>query len=235
LLNKVVYLVGLGIPESDTLTLAGAAVLKRCKMIFSGGPGLYKQDFLSGFCPDVRRIKFENDARDQVAEIRSKLNVFFAAAEGGGPIAFVTYAHAMFYDTACEWIMEGCRQRGLSYEVISGVSAIDAVFSTLKQDLRHSDGVHAGDVEHFLGTQLDPKAYALIFRSHVELSATRKLFGACLRIYPKTHRVAFVRCENDPRLGEKVVWLELNDCRERVEELDHFTSVLIPPLRKGPL
>jgi uncharacterized protein YabN with tetrapyrrole methylase and pyrophosphatase domain len=223
-----VYVIGLGIPEFDSMTLAGVSALQASKSVYSAGPGLTRKGFLEAFCPDVRRIDFDQDAEDQDAEFRAKLEPLFIAASKM-PVAFVTFAHPMYYDTACHWIMEGCKRKKIPCKIVSGVSSIDAVFSALRISLLNDAGVQAGDLSYFRRVPPDPGSYSLLFRAHVEPEGVRTLLKDCRKSYPASHRVAFVRCENDERFPEKIRWMTLKDCARRLPRLDAFTSVLIPP------
>jgi hypothetical protein len=138
----------------------------------------------------------------------------------------------MFYDEYCRWIKDRCTLRGIPCEVVSGVSTFDAVFSRMKIDLLGGEGVQAGDLLYFERNPPDPGSYALLFRPVKYPEKLKKILRRCLRRYPPAHRVAFVRCAGAASVPERIDWCSMKTCAGRAGELDGWTSLLIPPVRR---
>lgn len=224
-MSNMVYIVGLGLPESAAVTHEAVEVLRRCRTIFATEA---KDPLLVPLCADVRPqgilgTPAKNDA--MVAKV--------LAAARLGDTAFTIYGHPLLYEPVARRLVEECARLKIPHEVVSGVSSVDAVLSLVRHPLAAGDGLQVGDVRYFARAGVDPSQAAVIFKFAMDSAVHGALFDSLRRSHGPAARAAVVQRRLMPSEKDHVEWLAVGRLRDRVKKpLPFFSSLFIPPRNK---
>ncbi|AGK99758.1 nucleoside triphosphate pyrophosphohydrolase [Desulfoscipio gibsoniae] len=223
-----VIVVGLGPGSQDALPAVNLEVLKCARRLF----------LRTGVHPVVDWLKEQGIAFDTFDKYYEQADSFddvyrriaedVLAAAGQGTVVYAVPGHPLVAETAVDMIMRKAEQRGISTEVLPAMSFLDELYAVLKVD--PVQGIQIIDGLKLDGCLLNPalgvvmvQVYSRLVASDVKLSL--------LEMYPAEHLVAIVRAAGVP--GEqRVEYVPLFEM-DRLDWLDHLTSIYIPPISRA--
>lgn len=221
------WLVGLGLHWRQ-ITLEARETLSRCRVVFLQGGDPLLESHLAEAGPKPRPLRFERRpsfTEDQERRQEERLSEVFEELKNGGPVAVALPGSPLFLDGIAALLVRGCRERGVSFGVVDGVSSFDAVIRSLGADLL-GRGVQVVDASALLrGWPLDPRQPALVFRPVAPClpagtTPRRVLELLAQRLapeYPEGHRVLWIAAGQDgseaiecplAELPKKAAWAE---------------------------
>ena len=135
--------------------------------------------------------------------------------------------HPMVGEATVTAILQEARQRGISVEIVAGLSFVEPTLTAVAYD--GLDGLQLFDGIELAGYEYPPMSGdvpALIGQLYSQsLASALKL--SLMAIYPNTHQVALVQATGGS--DEQVVWLPLYEL-DRTDLPDHLTTLFVPAL-----
>jgi len=169
---------------------------------------------------------YEEEADFAAVYRRIAAEVLDAAASG--PLVYATPGHPLVAEEASRLIIEGARERGLAVDILAAPSFLDALFATLRID--PADGLNILDA--LAPDRLRPavKVPGILIQVHSRIVAGEAKVRL-MEYYPDDHPVTVVRAAGVEG-EERVAALPLYEL-DRLEWIDHLTSVYLPPVADG--
>jgi 7-cyano-7-deazaguanine synthase in queuosine biosynthesis len=200
-----VVVVGAGIQIPGHLTLQSLTALSQCDDIFTIlTPELASllprelvpkaRSLWKHYQPGMRR----RDAYDD--EIKAILSV----AQQGHRVAYLTVGNPVFFDSVTQGLLIEGTRLGIGVEIFSAVSAIDAIFTDLRQDVAPGCQIYDASSIVAYGISLRPDVPCLLlqpdlfgtgyvaFGHEPTPRAMEPLKQYLLRFYPSSHVVTYV-------------------------------------------
>ena len=146
-------------------------------------------------------------------------------AAASGPVVYAVPGHPMVAETAVEIILAGARRLDMAVEIIPAMSFLDAIYTTLKID--PVKGMQIINGLRLEAQPPDPTAGAVVVQVYSRLVAGDVKLTLS-DIYPAEHQVTLVRAAGVP--GEERVECMPLHAIDRVDWVDHLTSLYLPPL-----
>lgn len=223
----MITIVGLGPGNKDYLPPANLEVLSQARRLFLRTEVHPVVDWIKD-----RGIIYESFDRfyEQAGSFEEVYNLIkdcVLEAAGTGPVVYAVPGHPLVAETSVELILEEARQRDIQVSVLPAMSFLDAMFAALRVNpaggLQIIDGLR-GDIRGLnpeLGTVV-VQVYSRLVASDVKL--------ALLEVYPAEHMVALVRAAGVP--GEEKIENVPLYAVDRMDWVDHLTSLYLPPVRR---
>ncbi len=142
-------------------------------------------------------------------------------------VIYAVPGHPLVGETTTRLILEIASERGVEVTIKDGVSFLDSLFSLLRLDpLEGLQVVDASELASHHYPKLDPDRPAVVGQLYDRFLASQ-IKAALLDVYPEEHPVTLVRGAGTPTPVIRTFPLHELD---RQEEIDHLTSLFIPPL-----
>jgi precorrin-2 methylase len=222
-----VYIIGLGIPEIKSITCEALAALQACKTIFVYDDTIR---FFHEFCQDVRAIgKVSNDGQD--AKLGSFIHRVTAAGKKNGPVGFAVYGHPLLFESLTEELVNGCKEKKVSFKVIAGISTMDRVLTAMNLSIFGETGIVVNSFNQFMIEEPQTSSHIMVFKAFERPESLQYLVDYTKEFYPLTHKVAIVACEN--WANETVTWTALKDLPKKAPQRQEvFLTLVIPPCKQ---
>lgn len=225
-----IRIVGLGPGLLEDLTLGAWQVLQAAPRVIlrTQRHPTVAQLALSGdtaTCDDL--YEEEADFPDVYAAIAARV---LAAAEQPGGVVYAVPGHPWVGEATTRLLLDQAAARGLSVEIVGGVSFVEPSFAAV-----HLDPMDGGQVidAMLLAQQHHPRLdvglpllvaqlYARWLASDVKLTL--------MNAYPDEHPVTLIHAAGTPQA--RAVTCALHELDHQTQ-LDHLTSLYVPPLAQG--
>jgi len=122
-----VYFVGAGPGDPELMTLKGLRVLRRADLVIYPG-SLTPEETVREWAPDAELVDSYGRSLEELVELMVE-----GAREGGTVVRLVS-GDPFIYSSLCEQARE-LRRRGVEYEVVPGVSSVNAAAAALGEEL----------------------------------------------------------------------------------------------------
>lgn len=145
-----------------------------------------------------------------------------------GPVVYAVPGHPLVAEEPSRLIMKTASEKGLPVTVLPAMSFLDALLASLQVD--PAGGLYLLDGMRIYEQGLDPGTACVVMQVYDRMvAADVKL--ALMEHYPPEHRVCVVRAAGVPA-EERIEVVPLYEL-DRLDWLDHLTSVYVPPLEEG--
>lgn len=173
---------------------------------------------------------FYEEADDFEVLYRRIASFLLAEAAGGKnkKLAYAVPGHPLVAERSVTMLLERAPAAAVDLEIIPAMSCLDALYATLKID--PAPGLTIADALTFTATGLDP-ARGLILTQVYNRRVAGEVKLELMTIYPDEYQVTVVRGAGLPD-GERVAAVPLYTI-DRLEWLDHLTSLYLPPYPAG--
>ncbi|CCO08627.1 nucleoside triphosphate pyrophosphohydrolase [Desulforamulus hydrothermalis] len=145
-----------------------------------------------------------------------------------GPLVYAVPGHPMVAEETVRLILEEADRQGTPARVVPAMSFLDALAATLGLD--PCRGLHIVDALRLDEQQPDPRVGNVVTQVYDRITAGETKLNL-MEFYPDEHEITVVRAAGIPG-EEKVVRLPLYEL-DRLDWIDHLTSLYIPPLQAG--
>ncbi|MCR3921434.1 MAG: nucleoside triphosphate pyrophosphohydrolase [Firmicutes bacterium] len=223
---KTLYLLGLGPGDPQAITLRSLTMLKRVQHIYvrtARHPGL---QILHDNNIRYKALDFFYKQSKTFAETYQQLAYFVINATlRYGEVAYVVPGSPLFAEKAVEIMLEKANLAGITCRVVPAVSFVEAVSAELNlprerelvvRDAMQPDKLLDSPDKHVLIMQLYNRQVASAAKLHL------------LTLYPAKHSVTLIRGAGVPH-SKQITTVPLYKM-DRVEWIDHLTTVYLPPL-----
>ena len=160
----------------------------------------------------------------------------------GPGVANVTYGHPLFFDDINMGLIREMKARGLSYQVLPGISCLDTISTDLEID--YGDGLQVYESQEMVYRDhpLNPRIHALIlqvaqFGSNITVNKipTRKgrfdrLEEHLARFYPREHPAIVLFSDRGDSFTRYRVDLTIGELDANQEKMFKGTTLYLPPL-----
>ncbi|MCL2336369.1 MAG: nucleoside triphosphate pyrophosphohydrolase [Firmicutes bacterium] len=147
------------------------------------------------------------------------------AAAQTGPVVYAVPGHPLVAETTVEMIIGAAGGLGLAVDIVPAMSFLDAVYAALRidpvQGMQIADGLRLDE------QPINPAVGAIVVQVYSRLAAG-DIKLALLERYPAEHQVTMIQAAGVPGL-ERVARMPLYQI-DRVDWVDHLTSLYLPPL-----
>ncbi len=221
-----VIVVGLGPGSRDSLPAVNLEVLKGARRLFLRTGVHPVVDWLKG-----QGIAFDTfdeyyEHADSFEDVYRQISDDVLVAAEQGSVVYAVPGHPLVAETAVDMIIRRAGQRGIAIEVLPAMSFMDELYAVLKVD--PVQGIQIIDGLQLEGRLLNPALGIVVMQVYSRLvAADIKL--SLLEAYPAEHQVAIVRAAGVPGL-ERIEYVPLFEM-DRLDWLDHLTSIYVPPNR----
>lgn len=205
-------LIGIGMRGAEQVTKEQLRVLARSKdIVVAASIPDSIWEMLRGFdarLHDAGAIYFEYADRTEVYQKTAEM-VLEIAAESG-QTSFVQYGHPLVYSRPARLLIEACKHRGISVEILPGISSIDEIFCLLALDIRDRD-LQILHAEHFFSKrkQINPEVDLMLMQVGLlgehDLTPYLELQAHLLRFYPEHHRIQAILLSREADRGHQIV------------------------------
>lgn len=145
----------------------------------------------------------------------------------GRQVVYAVPGHPQVAETTVKWILEKARAAGIFFAICPAMSCLEAVYTALELD--PAGGLVILDAMELEGQPLATNLGLLVTQVYSRAIASDVKL-TLMDSYPDEHQVFLVRGAGIPN-GEKVQELPLFEL-DRVEWIDHLTTLYVPPLDK---
>lgn len=165
------------------------------------------------------------EEKESFQEVYDTITEILLTEAEKGQVIYAVPGHPMVAETTVSFILAKCQQRGISSEVIPGISFLDACYHLLQIDptngLVVQDGLAMTSDQVITDKgQIICQVYNKMVASDVKLTLMDKL--------PDDHEITVIVAAGVPDM-EKVIKIPLYQL-DRIDELNYLTSLYIPPL-----
>ncbi|MCS7002642.1 MAG: SAM-dependent methyltransferase, partial [Dehalococcoidia bacterium] len=216
-----ITVVGLGPGNPDLLTRAAIAALQSARLIALRTVHHPVVAALPSTAP-VLSFDADYDTAETFDQLYDTIVRKLLALAEDGPFVYATPGHPLVGEETVRRLRQRAPERGVSVTIVAGVSFIDAAVAAIGVD-PVSDGLQVVDAH---APTLDPFRPALIAQVYNQrLASLTKL--ALLETYPPEHPVSIIQRAGEPTESVRVVPLFEVD---RVADIDHLTTLYVPPI-----
>ncbi|WP_027364278.1 bifunctional methyltransferase/pyrophosphohydrolase YabN [Desulfotruncus alcoholivorax] len=220
-----ITIVGLGPGGKDSLPLANLYALKNATKLYLRTEVHPVVDWIKEQSILFQSFdKYYQQANSFEGVYRMIANDVLAAAESC-PVVYAVPGHPLVAESSVSLILQESERRGIETNIVPAMSFLDAVYALLRidpvQGMQIADCLQPGELK------LNPAIAAVIVQVYSRLVASDSKL-ALLEIYPADHSVYLVRAAGVPG-QERVEQLPLYAI-DRVDWIDHLTSLYIPPV-----
>lgn len=225
-----IMIVGLGPGNPDQLTRAAWDVLRSAGEVYLQTRHHPTADALVSL-PGLTLESFDHiyDAHDDFANVYQAIaaRVLDLGARPDGVI-YAVPGHPLVGETTTQLIMAGARARGLTVQVIDGLSFLEPALRALQLDAL--DGLQVADAMQIAGryhAPLDPDRPAIVAQLYGRMLAS-ELKIVLLNTYPDDHPVTLIRAAGTVHQAQQS--LPLHELDHQASTFDHLTTLYLPPL-----
>lgn len=200
-----IYIVGTGVRVPDHMTIEAIEALTRCREIYTILHPSMEALLPREIAPKIKSLwplytpgSYRRDVYD--AEIATVLD----AASQQKTVAYLAPGNPVIFDSVTHGIIAGAPARGLTVQVIPGISSIDSILVDLHLDL--APGIQIFDASFLLANnvELRPDVACILFQptafgtSYVTVgyqplsTAFAPLREYLMRFYPPDHEIMYV-------------------------------------------
>jgi tetrapyrrole methylase family protein / MazG family protein len=224
-----VTIIGLGPGDPQLLTREAWQVLSESSEVYlrtsrhQAVPGLPVGPRYSSFDSSYE----DHGTLDEVYEHIAQQVLRLAARDEG--VVYAVPGHPLVGESTVQRIQHLAHEQGLPLRLVSGLSLLEATFSELQIDpLAGLQICDAAILAHKYHPNLDPDVPALITQVYSRhLAGELKL--TLMNLYPDQHMIKVLRALGTVQVQvEQVPLFQL----DRIENLDHLTSVFVPQLEQ---
>ena len=236
------YIIGTGILGLDQASVQTREALSKCRKVFHLTSN---HEELVSFCKDVvdhAELYWTGRPAGQV--YRGIIDSVVEEVLKGPGVANVTYGHPLFFDDINMGLIREMRARGLTYEVLPGVSCLDTISTDLEID--YGDGLQVYESQEMVygNHPLNPRIHALIlqvaqFGSNLtvnklpnEVGRLSRLEEHLARFYPKDHPAIIVFSDRGDKFTRFRLDLTISELDENQEKIFKGTTLYLPPLQR---
>jgi len=135
--------VGIGIKGLDQLTFEAHDLLRKCRVIyaFTGQQKIFSKKYRNVI--DMEDAYWKADSFQKI--YKKIVRTVVKDALDGGRVAIVTYGHPLVFDSVSLNIIKQARKKGISTQVIPGISCLDTMVVDLEIDF--GNGMQIFDAE----------------------------------------------------------------------------------------
>lgn len=241
------FVIGLGIIIPDHITRQASEALARCSEIYSivQEPSHLWNSKATGPQSCVRNLlDLYVEGRPRVENYDVATRTVINALRPGRHVAYVTYGNPMSYDKVAQDLVKRAKASHLSFQIIPGISSLDALFCDLGIDM--APAVQVYDASWLLAGGIRPLLDVAVILMQVGLfgslvthyserksgQSLSKLVEYLSEFYPPAHVVSLVRSTASQRHPALVRSVELNNLCEVTSEELSGTSLYIPASRQ---
>jgi len=222
--RQLVYAIGLGIRIPDHLTLEALEALQACARLFSIIPHNTLRSLPTEIVAKVESLEpYYVPGVLRRAAYERQVAVMLEAAAQEGPVGYVTVGNPVFFDSVTEGLGAECKQRGIDFHIVAGVSSIDAILLDLRRDV--APGLQVLEASSLLAFDIEPRtdlpciimqpnafgtSYVVGGRQ-VSPEAMAVLREYLLRFYRPDHPVMYVTSAVHPSASAEVVRFPLGE------------------------
>ncbi|OAT80704.1 nucleoside triphosphate pyrophosphohydrolase [Desulfotomaculum copahuensis] len=171
---------------------------------------------------------FYETSRD-FQEVYRRIAAALLAAAAAKPLIYAVPGHPLVAETAASLIMREAPAHGLGVKVLPAMSFLDALYVALRLD--PAAGLHLVDGLRLAEQPPVPRVGNIVFQVYNRLVASDVKLSL-MEYYPEEHTVTVVRAAGVP--GEEKVQQCPLYTLDRIDWLDHLTSVYLPPAVDKP-
>ena len=200
-----VVVVGAGIRVPGHLTLESLDALSRCDEIHTILTPELAALLPRHLAPKIRSLwgHYRPGVLRREAYAH-EVDAILAAAARGQRVAYLTVGNPVLFDSVTQGLLATSVQRGVEVQVLSALSAIDAIYTDLRQDIAPGCQIYDASSIVAYGIQLRPDVPCLLLQpdmfgtSYVAIGhqpephAMRPLKDFLLQFYPPGHVVTYV-------------------------------------------
>ncbi|WP_235919211.1 bifunctional methyltransferase/pyrophosphohydrolase YabN [Heliomicrobium undosum] len=223
--EPVITVVGLGAGDPGHLTRAGWEALRRADRLF----------LRTAIHPTVPSLKeaglvFETfdplyESAESFDDLYSEIASRLIKTAESGPITFAVPGHPRVGEKAVALLLEEARRRNWSVEVIPGVSFLEALYTAVGFD--PARGLTVLDGLDLAPEDLDGRRATVITQVYAQrIASDVKL--TLMELYGDEHPVTVIRAAGVAG-EERIAEIPLYEL-DRLDWVDHLTSVYVPPL-----
>lgn len=179
--------------------------------------------------PGVPQYSFDYlyEAADDFAEVYEQITAELLRKGKEGDVVYAVPGHPNVGESTSTMLIERAKNKGVSVEVVSGISFVEPVLAAL--DLDALDGLQIYDalaVATYLYPPCNPNTSLLLAQVYSRLVAS-EIKSTLSAVYPEQHMVILVHKAGEP--NEILEHLPLYAI-DRSENIGHLTSLFVPPL-----
>jgi len=227
-LTAEITIVGLGPGSSDSLPPVNLDALRNASRLFLRTAVHPVVNWLKQ--QEISFVSFDKyyDSAGDFDEVYGLIARHVLAAAAEGPVVYAVPGHPLVAETSVEIILRRAEQRDLAVRLLPAMSFLDALYAALRIDPVR--GLQVVDGLRLPAGLPDPSTGAVVVQVYDRLVASDVKL-ALLEVYPAEHRVTVVRAAGVPG-EERVACVPLYEI-DRLDWVDHLTSLYLPPLREA--
>lgn len=240
-----IYLLGLGLCGYLQVTRETEQALAECTRIFFLHTEPYIDSYLRKFTPNVENLySLYKEGGNRLDTYKQIANTVMDAAKQSQPVALALYGHPMCFVTPTKLIRKLAPSRGLSVQMLPGISALDTLIVDLNFDPAVL-GLVQYEATYCLLYQpiLDPSVPCLVWqpgavetRSHLPYpnkpERFHRLRDYLKRFYSGSHKVALATSASSPLVDPEIIWLSIDEIPSAHAQITGLTTLFIPPAIK---
>ena len=225
-----IIILGLGPGDPDLLTVKAAQVLASAERIYLRTE---QHPTLKGLPKNLQILSFDwiyQEEPDFQKVYQRIADEVIALAGEESPLIYGVPGDPFIAEDTPAMIIEKARQRGISVEVIPGVSFLEPTFAALEGDLLpQTTVVDALELTAAHYPPFPPDRPALIVQVYSQQVAS-DLKLTLMAVYPDQHPVSLIHEAGTPQLEvERIPLFEL----DRSQQIGNRTALYLPPLAPG--
>lgn len=225
-LTAEVTIVGLGPGGKDALPPVNLEILRSADRLFLRTAVHPVVDWIAAQGVDFESFDVYYESGEDFDQVYRKMaDRVLDAAAAEGPVVFAVPGHPLVAETAVDMIIRESGARGVATKVVPAMSFLDAVYATLRIDPVR--GMQIVDGLRLEEQPPDPAVATLVVQVYSRLVAGDVKL-ALLDLYPAEHPVTLVRGAGIPG-EERSETMPLHNI-DRVDWVDHLTSLYLPPV-----
>ncbi|MBC9784194.1 nucleoside triphosphate pyrophosphohydrolase [Heliobacterium chlorum] len=223
-----ITIVGLGAGDAGHLTLAGWQALQSKRPLFLRTAVHPTVEYLTKSGLTYRSFDHLYDQVDSFDQLYPRIAEEILQETEKGPLTYAVPGHPRVGEKTVEILLAEAGRRGLTVDVIPGVSFLEAMYTTLGLD--PSRGLTVLDGLDLKASDLAGRQGIIITQMYSPLVASEVKLTLMER-YPDEYRVTVIRAAGVSG-EERVETIPLYQL-DRLSWVDHLTSVYVPPKGEG--
>lgn len=230
------------------MTVETVKALRTCDILFSlhGNPDINRAlKRLCGRVVDLTRLY-----RDKKLDLAVYERIVYAVAArltSNRTIGVIFHGHPLLYSNPAQMLIRHCERKRIPCEILTGVSSLDAIFTTLRIDIGKT-GLQIFDVNRMLLYRLRPdiRTPCLLFQlgSFGSALISRTLLNAKGRFhdlerylgrwYPATHPAQIIECSTVTGISDSLIMTTISKIDRNGGRINYNSTLFIPACSSGP-
>lgn len=225
-LTKKLTIVGLGPGGRDLLPSINLEILRGARRLFLRTEIHPVVDWIK-----QQQITYESfdkfyDSAEDFDEVYRLIVNEILVAVNEEEVVYAVPGHPLVAETAVEMILQEAQQRGIHTNVVPAMSFLDAIYAAL--NINPVRGLQIFDGLQLDKQVLNPSLGVIVVQVYSRLvAADIKL--SLLDVYPAEHQAVIVQAAGMPG-EERIEFMSMYEI-DRLDWVDHLTTLYIPPLR----